>query len=168
MTDNNAGRSERPERGNGRSEGPDLIDDALRLVDSLQRKLLVAGVKRGVGAVTSPPPKGDVWEEAIRAESKEERPPLEEFVEIVRKSAPEVAGHLGRAGLSLADAVGRTWGVVERSFEQGRDEAARARQEREERERADRERDARARRESSSASDEDRPDGTDKQVTSGE
>lgn len=169
MTDNNAGRSERPN--NGRSDNPDLIDDALRLVDSLQRKLLVAGVKRGVSAVTNPPPKGDVWEEAIRAETQEERPPLEEFVEIVRKSAPEVAGHLGRAGLSLADAVGRTWGVVERSFEQGREEAAKARGEREERERSDRERDARARRESpadSGEGDRDGRDGTDKQVTAGE
>lgn len=148
MTDDNStGRPERP--GNGRSDQPDLIDDALRLVDSLQRKLLVAGVKRGVSAVTSPPPKkGDVWEEAIRAETRQERPPLEEFVEIVRKSAPEVAGHLGRAGLSLASAMGRTWGVMERSFEQGREEAARARQEREQRERADRERGGRARHES--------------------
>ncbi len=171
MTDNNAGRSERPRNGNGRSDGPDLIDDALRLVDSLQRKLLVAGVKRGVSAVTNPPPKGDVWEEAIRAESKEERPPLEEFVEIVRRSAPEVAGHLGRAGLTLADAVGRTWGVMERSIEQGREEAARARREREERERADRERDERVRRESPSDSSTDgsgHEDGTDKQVTTGE
>ncbi|WP_017581702.1 hypothetical protein [Nocardiopsis valliformis] len=155
MTDDNStGRSERPN--NGRSDQPDLIDDALRLVDSLQRKLLVAGVKRGVSAVTSPPPKkGDVWEEAIRAETQQERPPLEEFVEIVRKSAPEVAGHLGRAGLSLASAVGKTWGVMERSFEQGREEAARAREEREQREWADRERDERARRDSPADSGED-------------
>jgi hypothetical protein len=38
----------------------------------------------------------------------------------VRRSAPEVAGHLGRAGLAAFDALGRTWGVVERSLEQGR------------------------------------------------
>ena len=167
MTDNSTGRSERPN--NGRSDQPDLIDDALRLVDSLQRKLLVAGVKRGVSAVTSPPPgKGDVWEEAIRAETRQERPPLEEFVEIVRKSAPEVAGHLGRAGLSFANAVGRTWGVVERSFEQGREEAARAREEREQRERADRERDERARRESPAGPGGDARSGAEQQVTPGE
>ncbi len=152
MTDNNTGRSERT--GGGRPDSPDLIDDALRLVDSLQRKLLVAGVKRGVSAVTNPPAKADVWEEAIRVETREQRPPLEEFVEIVRRSAPEVAGHLGRAGLSFADAVGRTWGVVERSFEQGREEAAREREEREARERDDRERDARARRESPEGAEE--------------
>ncbi|MES0834158.1 hypothetical protein [Nocardiopsis tropica] len=113
--------------GAGRGDAPDLIDDALRLVDTLQRRLLVAGVKRGVGAVTSAPPaKGDVWEEAIRLESEEERPPLEEVLDIVRRSAPEVAGHLGRAGLAAFDALGRTWGVVERSLEQGRaDEAGR-------------------------------------------
>ncbi|MFJ9556452.1 hypothetical protein ACIRPH_21765 [Nocardiopsis sp. NPDC101807] len=111
--------------GAGRGDAPDLIDDALRLVDTLQRRLLVAGVKRGVGAVTSPPPsKGDVWEEAIRLESEEERPPLEEVLDIVRRSAPEVAGHLGRAGLAAFDAFGRTWGVVERSLEQGRADAA--------------------------------------------
>jgi hypothetical protein len=107
--------------GAGRGDAPDLIDDALRLVDTLQRRLLVAGVKRGVAAVTSPPPaKGDVWEEAIRLESEDERPPLEEVLDIVRRSAPEVAGHLGRAGLAAFDALGRTWGVVERSLEQGR------------------------------------------------
>ncbi|MFD3688745.1 hypothetical protein ACFWTE_28460 [Nocardiopsis sp. NPDC058631] len=107
-----------------RGDTPDLIDDALRLVDTLQRRLLVAGVKRGVGAVTSAPPaKGDVWEEAIRLEGKEERPPLEEVLDIVRRSAPEVAGHLGRAGLAAFDALGRTWGVVERSLEQGRDDS---------------------------------------------
>lgn len=162
MTENNG---ERAERSNGtRPDSPDLIDDALRLVDSLQRKLLVAGVKRGVGAVTNPPPKGDVWEEAIRAETKEERPPAEEIVEIVRKSAPEVAGHLGRAGMSLAGALGRTWGVVERSFEQGKEEAARAREEREARERAQRARDERAGASSPGAE----VDGADQQVTSGE
>lgn len=117
--------------GAGRGDAPDLIDDALRLVDTLQRRLLVAGVKRGVSAVTSPPPaKGDVWEEAIRLENPVERPPLEEVFDIVRRSAPEVAGHLGRAGLAAFDAVGRTWGVVERSLEQGRAEAA-ARRDRE-------------------------------------
>jgi len=111
--------------GAGRGDAPDLIDDALRLVDTLQRRLLVAGVKRGVGAVTSPPPaKGDVWEEAIRLENRDERPPLEEVLDIVRRSAPEVAGHLGRAGLAAFDALGRTWGVVERSLEQSRADSA--------------------------------------------
>jgi hypothetical protein len=172
MTDNNTGRSERS--GGGRPDNPDLVDDALRLVDTLQRRLLVAGVKRGVSAVTNPPAKGDVWEEAIRVETQEQRPPLEEFVEIVRRSAPEVAGHLGRAGLSFADAVGRTWGVVERSFEQGREEAARAREEQEDRDREDRERDARARRDSPEGPEGDsRPGGqakggADPQVTAGD
>ncbi|MBR8742419.1 hypothetical protein [Nocardiopsis sp. MG754419] len=146
MTENNGGRN--GSRDGGRADNPDLIDDALRLVDSLQRKLLAAGVRRGVDAVTNPQPKNDVWEEAIRMESDQRRPPLEELADIVRKSAPEVAGHLGRAGLSLADALGRTWGVVEREWDHGRAEAERARTEREDRERADRERDAHARRES--------------------
>lgn len=119
------------EPGNGgaqgaqRSEGGDLVDDALRLVDDLQRKLLRAGVKRGVTAAASPAAKkDDVWGEAIRLETEQKpRPPMEEVWEIVRTSGPEVAGHLGRAGLSLAAAVGRTWGVVEKSIEQGREEA---------------------------------------------
>ncbi|MDE3724257.1 hypothetical protein PWG71_22940 [Nocardiopsis sp. N85] len=102
----------------------DIIDDALRLVDGLQRKLLIAGVKRGVGAVTSPPPKGDVWEEAVRLEDPEPRPVLEEVFDIVRTSAPEIAGHLGRAGLGVVDALGRTWGVVERSLERPASEHA--------------------------------------------
>ncbi|MBB6119315.1 hypothetical protein [Nocardiopsis algeriensis] len=104
----------------GDGTGGDLVEDALRLVDGLQRRLLVAGVKRGVGAVVAPPPpKGDVWEEAIRLETATEpRPALEEVLDIVRTSAPEIAGHLGRAGLAVAGALGRTWGVLERSLEQ--------------------------------------------------
>lgn len=110
--------------GEGRGEGQELIDEALRLVDSLQRKLLTAGVRRGVSAVTSPPPsKGDVWEEAIRLESEQRRPALEEVLDIVRSSAPEVVGHLGRAGLAMAGALGRTWSVVEHSLEQAREDA---------------------------------------------
>ncbi|WP_150243652.1 hypothetical protein [Nocardiopsis quinghaiensis] len=118
-TDRNGGPGE------GGGTGPDLVDDALRMVDSLQRRLLAAGVRRGVSAVTSPPPsKGDVWEEAIRMESDQQRPALEEVLDIVRTSAPEVAGHLGRAGLAMVGALGRTWDVVERSLEQTRTDAA--------------------------------------------
>ncbi|CAL9576776.1 hypothetical protein SUDANB121_04978 [Nocardiopsis dassonvillei] len=99
----------------------DIIDEALRLVDGLQRKLLIEGVKRGVGAVTAPPPKGDVWEEAIRLETgPEPRPVLEEVLGIVRDTAPEIAGHLGRAGLGVVGALGRTLGVLERSLERER------------------------------------------------
>ncbi|MCY9784772.1 hypothetical protein KIK06_12815 [Nocardiopsis sp. EMB25] len=119
MTENNA-------RGEGASGGrapaPDLVDDALRLVDGLQRKLLAAGVRRGVSAVTAPPVKEDVWSEAIRLETEPERRPLGEVLDIVRTSAPELAGHLGRAGLVVADALGRTWDVVERSLEQTRND----------------------------------------------
>ncbi|RKS04537.1 hypothetical protein DFP74_0096 [Nocardiopsis sp. Huas11] len=121
MTEND-GRSQE----SGRDASPDLIDDALKLVDSLQRKLVTAGVRRGVSAVTSAPRKGDVWEEAIRLETKPERPAVEELFAIVRTSAPEVAGHLGRAGLALAGALGRTWDVVERSLEQTGSNADRA------------------------------------------
>ncbi|MFI6579091.1 hypothetical protein ACIBFB_25160 [Nocardiopsis sp. NPDC050513] len=123
MTENN-GRGEGTSGGSGSS--PDLVDDALRLVDGLQRKLLAAGVRRGVSAVTSPPSKGDVWEEAIRLETRPERPPLSEVLDIVRTSAPQIAGHLGRAGLVMADALGRTWDVVERSLEQTRNDASEA------------------------------------------
>lgn len=122
MTEN-AGRN--GGSGEGRSEGQELIDEALKLVDNLQRKLLTAGVRRGVSAVTSPPPsKGDVWEEAIRLESEQRRPVLEEVLDIVRSSAPEVVGHLGRAGLAMAGALGRTWSVVEHSLEQTRVDAS--------------------------------------------
>ncbi|OOC54706.1 MULTISPECIES: hypothetical protein [Nocardiopsis] len=121
--------AENADRNGGSGEGggvnPDIVDDALKLVDSLQRRLLAAGVRRGVSAVTSPPPsKGDVWEEAIRMESDQQRPALEEVLDIVRTSAPEVAGHLGRAGLAMVGALGRTWDVVERSLEQTRADAA--------------------------------------------
>jgi len=107
----------------GREVSSDLIDDALKLVGNLQRKLITAGVKRGVGAATSAPSKEDVWQEAIRLEDPQHKPPLEEFGEIVRRTVPEVAGHMGRAGLALADAVSSTWGVLERSLEQSRSDA---------------------------------------------
>ena len=99
----------------------DIIDGALRMVDGLQRRLLIAGVKRGVDAVASPLPKGDVWEEAIRLEAEPEpRPLLGEVLDIVRESAPEIAGHLGRAGLGVAGALGRALGALERSLERER------------------------------------------------
>ena len=41
----------------------------------------------------------------------------------MRRTVPEVAGHMGRAGLALADAVSSTWGVLERSLEQSRSDA---------------------------------------------
>ncbi|MDA8368489.1 MAG: hypothetical protein M0026_01290 [Nocardiopsaceae bacterium] len=105
----------------------DIIDDALRMVDALQRKLIVAGVRRGVSSAVSPPPrKGDVWEEAIRYESAQPEPPaLEQLMGIVRTKGPEVAGHLGRAGVSLAGAIGETLGVVGRALENTRDRGER-------------------------------------------
>ncbi len=96
----------------------DIVDDALRLVDTLQRRLLAAGVK----SVTAPPKRDDVWGEAIRLESGRERPPAEEVLDIVRTAVPEVAGHLGRAGVAAASALGRTWDVFERSLERTRRE----------------------------------------------
>ena len=133
----------------GRETSPDLIDDALKLVDNLQRKLITAGVRRGVGAVTSAPSKEDVWQEAIRLEDPQHKPPLEEFGEIVRRTVPEVAGHLGRAGLALADAVSSTWGVLERGLEQGRS-------------------DVEASGESSPSRDDQAKEGASGQITSGE
>lgn len=112
--------------------GQDIIDDALKLVDALQRKLIIAGVRRGVSsAVSSPPQKEDVWEEAIRQEQPEpEQPPLEQLAGIARTAAPEVAGHLGKAGMALFGALGRTWGVIERSLEEQRAESGSERSDR--------------------------------------
>lgn len=106
----------------------DLIDEALRLVDALQRKLIVEGVRLGASAASSPPPGGgDVWEEAIRAEQPQpEEPPLNQVLDIMRTTAPEVAGHLGRAGLALFGAVERSWSVIERSLEQQRQDSGEA------------------------------------------
>ncbi|MUL40928.1 hypothetical protein FZ103_06965 [Streptomonospora sp. PA3] len=100
------------------SGSQDIIDDALRMVDSLQRRLLVAGVRRGATAASAPPRKGDVWEEALKYEQPQPQPsPLEELMGIARKKGPEVAGHLGRAGIAVVGAVGETLGVVERALE---------------------------------------------------
>lgn len=136
MTDNDPRESgQRGDQGQNRPVEPDPIGSVLGLVDDVQRRIFSAGVKRGVGSVVSRPKEEDVWGEAIRLEAPEPKPAAEEVFDIVRKAGPEVAGHLGRAGLSLADAVGRTWGVLERSLEQAREEgrAARAAEEAESR-----------------------------------
>lgn len=133
MTDNDdRDTGQRRDREGTRAE-PDPIGSVLGLVDDVQRRIFSAGVKRSVDSVVSRP-KGqeDVWGEAIRLEAPQPKPASEEVFEIVRKAAPEVAGHLGRAGLSLADAVGRTWGVLERSLEQAREEGRAAREAEEE------------------------------------
>ncbi|GAA4927548.1 hypothetical protein GCM10023224_03260 [Streptomonospora halophila] len=112
-----------PDRGTDRTDkdgngSQDIIDDALRMVDTLQRRLLVAGVRRGAAAATAPPRKGDVWEEAVKYEQP--RPavsPVDELLGIARKKGPEVVGHLGRAGIAVVGAVGETLGVVERALE---------------------------------------------------
>lgn len=98
------------------SNSTDIIDDAIRLVDTLQRKLVVAGVRRGVSAATSAPGQGDVWEEAVKEESQRDEPPLDQLMGIARSAAPEVAGHLSRAGASLLGALGESWQVLERSM----------------------------------------------------
>lgn len=103
-----------PNRGSGSSQ--DIIDDALRMVDALQRRLVTAGVRRGVsGGNASEQGKGDVWQEAVREEPTRPRPPLEELADIARSTAPEVAGHLGRAGMTLFGALGEAWQVIDRS-----------------------------------------------------
>ncbi|GAB3205607.1 hypothetical protein ACQEU5_01215 [Marinactinospora thermotolerans] len=98
----------------------ELIDEALRLVDALQRKLIIAGVRRGVTNVVStpPPPKGDVWEQAVAEQTRRDEPPLDQVIDIVRTAAPQVVGHLGRAGSVLVGAVGQAWDVFERAREQ--------------------------------------------------
>lgn len=129
MTDNDARETgQRGDQGQSRPVEPDPIGSVLGLVDDVQRRIFTAGVKRGVDSVVSRPKEEDVWGQAIRLEAPEPRPAAEEVFDIVRKAAPEVAGHLGRAGLSLADAVGRTWGVLERSLEQAREEGRAARE----------------------------------------
>ncbi|MBB5996831.1 hypothetical protein [Streptomonospora salina] len=114
-----------PERDNDRGTGradqggdgaPDIIDEALRMAGSLQRRLLAAGVRRGAAAAVPPSRKGDVWEEAVKYEQPQPSP-AEALLGIARTKGPEVAGHLGRAGVAVVGAVGETLGVVERALE---------------------------------------------------
>ncbi len=106
----------------------ELIDDAIRLVDTLQRKLIIAGVRKGVSTVASPPPRtGDVWEQAVREEQAPQEAPLDRLAGVVRTAAPEVAGHIGRAGVTLFGALQESWRIAGEEF-------ARQRREREERE----------------------------------
>ncbi|WP_461000560.1 hypothetical protein [Streptomonospora sediminis] len=112
-----------PDRDTGRSTdrnngSQDIIDDALNMVDALQRRLISAGVRRGAAAAAAPPRKGDVWEEAIKYEQPQPEPsPVQELFGIARKKGPEVVGHLGRAGIAAVGAFGETLGVVERALE---------------------------------------------------
>lgn len=98
--------------------GPaEVIDDALRLVDALQRKLIVAGVRRGAaGVLSTPPRKGDVWEEAVKEEQAPDGPVLDQVVGIARETLPEVGRHLGAAGALVFGAMGRTLTAVERAI----------------------------------------------------
>ncbi|MEY9213078.1 hypothetical protein [Thermobifida halotolerans] len=104
-----------PNRDQGNST--EIIDEALRLVDALQRRLIVAGVRRGVNSVTSPPPRrGDVWEEAVREETEPDAPVADQVLGIARETLPEVGRHLSAAGALVFDAMGRSLSAVERSL----------------------------------------------------
>lgn len=104
------------------SGSQDIIDDALRMVDALQRKLLVEGVRRGAAA--PPSNKDDVWSEAIKREQPQpEEPPLNQLMGVVRTAGPQVVGHLGRAGATLAGAVSESLGIIERTMREKADES---------------------------------------------
>ncbi|RCV47355.1 hypothetical protein, partial [Marinitenerispora sediminis] len=110
-------------RPDGDSAGsPDIIDDALRMVGAVQRRLIVAGVRRGVAGATSSSRTPDVWEQAVREEPGREEPALDQLLGIVRTKGPEVAGHLGRAGVALVGALGETAAVIGRSIERAQRE----------------------------------------------
>src|SRR5690606_33827761 len=80
----------------------EIIDEALRLVDTLQRRLLAAGVRRQVNNLTSPPPRAnDVWAEAIRQETEPEAPVADQVLDIARETLPQVGRHLSAAGALL-------------------------------------------------------------------
>lgn len=113
-----------PNRDRESAGSQDIIDDALRLVDALQRKLLAAGVRRGVAAVTSAPPKGDVWEEAVS-----ERPghgasceycPICRLMDAMRGSGVDASEYLDRAAASLKTAAEDVWAAYEQSRGQDR------------------------------------------------
>lgn len=105
------------DRDNGNTN--DIIDDALRMVESLQRKLLVAGVRRGVTAVTAAPAKGDVWEEAIKEapahRSSCEFCPFCRTMDAMRASGIDVSAYMDRAASTMRAAADELWGAYERS-----------------------------------------------------
>ncbi|QVQ55193.1 hypothetical protein J4H86_05455 [Spiractinospora alimapuensis] len=97
----------------------DIIDDALRMVESLQRKLLVAGVRRGVSAATAAPSKGDVWEEAVSDapdhRSSCEYCPICKAMDAMRASGVDVSGSMDRVATTLRAAADELWATYERS-----------------------------------------------------
>ncbi|TQN32014.1 hypothetical protein FHX37_1939 [Haloactinospora alba] len=102
----------------------DIIDDALHLAEALQRKLVVAGMRRSPSSpATRAESSGDVWEEAVRREQPEQQErPLEQLAGIARTAGPEVATHLFRAGSTLFTALNQGWGVLERTLEEQRNQ----------------------------------------------
>ncbi|GAA3975393.1 hypothetical protein [Thermobifida alba] len=95
----------------------EIIDEALRLVDTLQRRLLTAGVRRQVNNLTSPPPRAnDVWAEAIRQETEPEAPVADQLLDIARETLPQVGRHLSAAGALVFGAMSRSLSAVERSL----------------------------------------------------
>jgi hypothetical protein len=97
----------------------DIIDDALRLVDELQRRLLAAGVRRGVAAATAAPSKGDVWEQAVREDSGHrsscEMCPICRLMDALREQGVDVGGLMDRAGSSLRTAAEELRSAYERT-----------------------------------------------------
>lgn len=96
----------------------EILDEALRLVDAVQRKLLTAAVRRHVHNVASPPPHSDddVWAEAIRQETAPEPPLADQVLDIARETLPEIGRHLSAAGALMFDAMSRSLSAVERSL----------------------------------------------------
>lgn len=104
----------------------DIIDDALHLAETLQRKLVVAGMRRTPSSSrTRPESSGDVWEEAVKREQPEQQEkPLDQLAGIARTAGPEVATHLFRAGSTLFTALNQGWGVLERTLEEQRNQGS--------------------------------------------
>ncbi|WP_232306723.1 hypothetical protein [Thermobifida cellulosilytica] len=95
----------------------EIIDEALRLVDTLQRRLLAAGLRRQVNNVTSPRSREeDVWAEAVKPEPEPEVPVADQVLAIARETLPEVGRHLSAAGALVFDAMSRSLSAVERSL----------------------------------------------------
>ena len=101
-----------------RNQDPsEIIDEALRLVDAVQRRLLTAAIRRQVQNAASPPPRSDdVWAEAIRQETEPEAPLTDQVLDIARETLPEIGRHLSAAGALMFDAMSRSLSAVERSL----------------------------------------------------
>ncbi|WP_106248667.1 hypothetical protein [Allonocardiopsis opalescens] len=100
--------------------GGDLVDGAARFISTVQRRAVSQGIRytaSAAGRATGLRRSEDVWQRAVREPHDGSEPSvralLDQIAGTVRHRAPEVFGHLGRAGGTVFNALRETVDAVE-------------------------------------------------------